>query len=114
MILRPPNIMVLGLSPNRIQAEAAIEALVSATFPESKLSILIPDKPTTTDFDCEKNGKAPPQINPSMNPSLKEDGRSAAEISPTVSWRPKIGRRSTSPQIHMIRLFCWIALRNAY
>ena len=59
MKLRPPNIMVLGLFPDRIQAESAIEALVSATFPESKLSILIPDKPTTTDFDFERNSKAP-------------------------------------------------------
>jgi hypothetical protein len=31
--------MVLGLFPDRILAESAIEALVSATFPESKLSI---------------------------------------------------------------------------
>jgi hypothetical protein len=59
MKLRPPNITVLGLFPDQIQAESAIEALVSATFPESKLSILIPDKPITTDFDFEKNSKAP-------------------------------------------------------
>jgi hypothetical protein len=57
-------------SLNRIEAEAAIEALVSATFPESKLSILIPDMPATTEFDCEMNGKAPHQINLSMNRSL--------------------------------------------
>jgi hypothetical protein len=63
--------MVLGLSPNRIQAEAAIEALVSATFPESKLSILIPDKPTTTDFDCEKNGKGSTPNQPKHESVLK-------------------------------------------
>jgi hypothetical protein len=50
---------VFGIYSSETQAEAAVDALISAHFSNDDISVLMPDRKGTKDFAHEKNTKAP-------------------------------------------------------
>jgi hypothetical protein len=53
------NTAVFGIYKTRDAAERAADALISAGFSNSDVSVLMPDKQSTREFAAEKNTKAP-------------------------------------------------------
>src|SRR5256712_8963181 len=53
------NTAVFGIYPNRTSVESAVDALKTAEFRNSDISVLFPDNVGTKDFAHEKNTKAP-------------------------------------------------------
>jgi len=53
------NTAVFGIYRGRSEAESAVDSLVSAGFPNSDISVLLPDKQSSNEFAHEKNTKAP-------------------------------------------------------
>jgi len=53
------NTAVFGIYRNSAEAERAVDSLVSAGFPNSDISVLLPDKQSSNEFAHEKNTKAP-------------------------------------------------------
>src|SRR5438445_3915134 len=53
------NTAVFGIYPNRTSAESAVDALKTAEFRNSDISVLFPENTGTKDFAHEKNTKAP-------------------------------------------------------
>src|SRR6266700_2392865 len=53
------NTAVFGIDPNRTSVESAVDALKTAEFRNSDISVLFPENSGTKDFAHEKNTKAP-------------------------------------------------------
>src|SRR5207244_5517018 len=53
------NTAVFGIYPNRTSVESAVDALKTAEFRNSDISVLFPENTGTKDFAHEKNTKAP-------------------------------------------------------
>src|SRR5207253_1034885 len=53
------NTAVFGIYPNRTSVESAVDALKTAEFRNSDISVLFPENEGTKDFAHEKNTKAP-------------------------------------------------------
>src|SRR2546429_7634836 len=53
------NTAVFGIYPNRTSVEGAVDALKTAEFRNSDISVLFPENTGTKDFAHEKNTKAP-------------------------------------------------------
>src|SRR5439155_4855008 len=53
------NTAVFGIYPNRTSVESAVDALKTAEFRKSDISVLFPENTGTKDFAHEKNTKAP-------------------------------------------------------
>jgi hypothetical protein len=53
------NVSVYGIYKTALIAEAAVDHLISIGFPNSAISVLLPDDETTKAFAHEKNTKAP-------------------------------------------------------
>ena len=53
------NTAVFGIYPNRTSVESAVDALKTAEFRNSDISVLFPENTGTKDFAHEKNPKAP-------------------------------------------------------
>jgi hypothetical protein len=50
---------VFGIYPNRTSVDSAVDALKTAKFRNTDISVLFPDNPGTKEFAHEKNTKAP-------------------------------------------------------
>jgi hypothetical protein len=53
------NIAVFGIYKNAMQAETAVNRLITARFSQDDISVLLPDEASTREFAHEKNTKAP-------------------------------------------------------
>jgi len=53
------NTAVFGIYRSSVEAEVAADALIAAGFPNSDISVLLPDVQSTREFAHEKNTKAP-------------------------------------------------------
>jgi hypothetical protein len=53
------NTAVFGIYPSDERAERAVDALISAGFPSTNISVLLPDSRSTREFAHEKDTKAP-------------------------------------------------------
>lgn len=53
------NKAVFGIFPTQVEAERAVDLLIAANFPNSAISVLLPDSRSTREFAHEKHTKAP-------------------------------------------------------
>jgi hypothetical protein len=53
------NRAVFGIFASDVEAERAVDLLIAANFPNSSISVLLPDTRTTKEFAHEKHTKAP-------------------------------------------------------
>jgi hypothetical protein len=77
------NTAVFGLYPSRPAVEEAVDALQSAGFRSTDISVLLPENLGTKDFAHEKNTKAPE--------GATAGGVSGAVIGGTLGWLAGIG-----------------------
>ena len=53
------NQAVFGIFSDQVEVERAVDLLIAADFPNSSISVLLPDSPSTREFAHEKHTKAP-------------------------------------------------------